>query len=146
MVRLYLTKNKQTTFTLFCSFFVFCIVACSKVKNEPVEVNGQLPRELVINVNEEGEYRLLIVDEQKRKQISIGLSQLGINVNERDSLWLVGLEEIGASIDLYKKSFPTDSLVPYIECCQYADYDHTKKLMHNLQHKNIKRHKLITYN
>lgn len=146
MVRLCLTKNKLKTLILLCSFFICCILACSNVKNEPVEVKRQLPREFVINVNEDGEYQLLIVNEHKRKQIYLGLLQKGLKVNEQDSLWFIDLVGIETAIDLYRSSFPTDSLVPFIECSQYADYDHTKKLMHNLQLNNIKRYKLITCN
>lgn len=146
MVRLCLTKNKLKTLILLCSFFICCILACSNVKSEPVEVKSQLPREFVINVNEDGEYQLLIVNEHKRKRIYLGLSQKGLKVNEQDSLWSIDLEGIETAIDLYRSSFPADSLVPFIECSQYADYDQTKKLMHNLQLNNIKRYKLITCN
>ena len=109
-------------------------------------MKSQLPREFVINVNEDGEYQLLIVNEHKRKQIYLGLSQKGLKVNEQDSLLSIDLEGIDTAIDLYRSSFPQDSLVPFIECSQYADYDHTKKLMHNLQLNNIIRYKLITCN
>lgn len=146
MVRLCLIKNKPKTLILLCSFFICCIIACSNVKNEPVEVKSQLPREFVINVNEDGEYQLLIVNEHKRKQIYLGLLQKGLKVNEQDSLWSIDLVGIETAIDLYRSSFSTDSLVPFIECGQYADYDHTKKLMHSLQLNNIKRYKLITCN